>query len=88
MVPTQRHLHDREVPKIPMSSDQIVNDLAERIRIGEYKPGEQLPTYAVLSKLYDVSPATIAIVMRILRERGLVVGVPGRGTFVPPDETT
>lgn len=65
-----------------MSSAQIVEDLAERIRLGEYKPGQQLPTYDSLSKLYDVSPATIAIVVRILRERGLVVGVPGRGTFV------
>lgn len=68
-----------------MSSGQIVNDLAERIRLGEYPPGTQLPTYAVLAALYDVSPATIAIVIRILRERGLVVGVPGRGTYVVED---
>lgn len=68
-----------------MSSGQIVNDLAERIRLGEYQPGTQLPTYAVLAALYDVSPATIAIVIRILRERGLVVGVPGRGTYVVED---
>ncbi|GAA1575552.1 hypothetical protein GCM10009827_116740 [Dactylosporangium maewongense] len=73
---------DRGVPAIPMSSGQIVDDLAARIRSGEYVPGTQLPTYASLADLYDVSPATIAIVIRILRERGLVVGVPGRGTFV------
>ena len=65
-----------------MSSGQIVDDLAERIRVGEYAPGTQLPTYASLAALYDVSPATIAIVIRILRERGLVIGVPGRGTYV------
>jgi GntR family transcriptional regulator len=65
-----------------MSSGQIVDDLAARIRTGEYAPGSQLPTYASLAKLYDVLPATIAIVIRILRERHLVVGVPGRGTFV------
>ncbi|HTJ33562.1 MAG TPA: winged helix-turn-helix domain-containing protein [Dactylosporangium sp.] len=65
-----------------MSSSQIVDDLAERIRLGEYQPGTQLPTYDSLASLYDVSPATIAIVVRILRERGLVVGVPGRGTYV------
>ncbi|WP_433200718.1 winged helix-turn-helix domain-containing protein [Dactylosporangium sp. CS-047395] len=68
---------------IPMSSSQIVEDLAERIRLGEYPPGSQLPTYDSLANLYNVSPATIAIVVRILRDRGLVVGVPGRGTFVP-----
>ena len=66
-----------------MSSDQIVEDLAARIAGGEYQPGEQLPTYAVLADLYNVSPATIAIVMRILRERRVVIGVRGRGTFVP-----
>ncbi len=65
-----------------MTSGQIVDDLAERIRRGQYPPGTQLPTYAALAGLYDVSPATIAIVIRLLRERGLVVGVPGRGTYV------
>lgn len=69
-----------------MSSDQIAADLTERIRLGEYPPGTQLPTYASLAGLYNVSPATIAIVMRLLRERGVVVGVRGRGTYVP--ETT
>jgi GntR family transcriptional regulator len=68
-----------------MSSSQIVEDLAERIRLGEYPPGSQLPTYDSFSNLYNVSPATIAIVIRILRDRGLVVGVPGRGTFVPEE---
>lgn len=82
MVPTLCRREDQGVPKIPMSSGQIVDDLAERIRLGEYAPGTQLPTYAALAGLYDVSPATIAIVVRILRERGLVVGVPGRGTYV------
>lgn len=82
MFPAFPAVHDPGVP-VPMSSDQIARDLTERIRVGEYKPGEQLPTYAVLASLYSVSPATIAIVMRLLRERGVVVGVPGRGTFVP-----
>ena len=83
MFVTQGRRHDDLVPKVPMSSEQIVNDLTERIRLGEYPKGSQLPTYAALSKLYDVSPGTIALVMRILRERKVVVGVPGRGTFVP-----
>jgi len=83
MFTTFRKEEDRLVPKIPMSSDQIVDDLAERIRTGEYPPGTQLPTYAALARLYEVSPATVAIVMRILRDRGVVIGVRGRGTFVP-----
>jgi DNA-binding GntR family transcriptional regulator len=35
------------------------------------------------ASLYSVSRATIAIVIRLLRDRGVIVGIPGRGTFVP-----
>lgn len=70
---------------IPMSSAQIAEDLTDRIERGQYKPGEQLPTYHTLSQLYGVSYATIARVVTLLRERGVVVGVPGRGTYVPED---
>lgn len=83
MLSVEGSADDRGVPKIPMSSDQIARDLTDRIALGEYPPGTQLPTYAALAGMYDVSPATIAIVIRILRERGVVVGVQGRGTFVP-----
>jgi DNA-binding GntR family transcriptional regulator len=65
-----------------MSREAIAADLTERIKRGEYQPGSQLPTYAVLADLYNVSPGTIAHVMTLLRERGIIVGVPGRGTFV------
>lgn len=83
MVNTFRSLHDLAVPKIPMSADQIARDLAERIAAGEYgAPGSQLPTYAALAGLYSVSESTITKVIGLLRERGVVTGVPGRGTFV------
>jgi GntR family transcriptional regulator len=84
MAATLRDLHDRAVPKVPMNAEQIARDLAERIATGEYgEPGSQLPTYAALGALYSVSESTITKVMGLLRERGVVVGVPGRGTFVP-----
>jgi len=71
------------VPKIPMSAEQIARDLTDRIAAGEYgEPGSQLPTYANLTGLYSVSESTITKVIGLLRERGVVVGVPGRGTFV------
>jgi GntR family transcriptional regulator len=66
-----------------MTSDQIARDLADRIAAGEYPPGTQLPTYATLCDLYNVSHATVAKVILLLRERGVVVGIPGRGVFVP-----
>jgi GntR family transcriptional regulator len=73
---------DDQVP-IPMSSADIAADLTERIRRGEYPPGSQLPTYASLAALYNVGVTTIAKVMVLLKERQVVVGVQGHGTFVP-----
>lgn len=71
---------------IPMSSDQIAEDLTDRIARGEYPPGTQMPTYRRLMDLYNVSYGTVARVITLLRERGVVVGVPGRGTFVAEDD--
>lgn len=71
---------------LPLTSTQIAADLTERIKSGEYAPGTQLPTYRALATLYSVSEETITNVMRLLRDRGVVVGIPGRGTFVPEAE--
>jgi DNA-binding GntR family transcriptional regulator len=68
---------------IPMSAAQIADDLTDRIKRREYAPGEQLPTYRELMGLYNVGYTTVATVILMLRERGVVVTVPGRGTFVP-----
>ena len=82
LVLTLRNMHARRVPKIPMNAEQIARDLTDRIKAGEYgEPGTQLPTYAALADLYSVSESTITKVIGLLRERGLIVGVPGRGTF-------
>lgn len=70
---------------IPMTMNQIADDLTDRIRAREYPPGSQLPTYRALMRLYNVGYTTIATVMQLLRDRGVVVGVPGRGVFVPED---
>jgi len=68
---------------IPMTSHEIAQDLTDRISSGEYPPGQQLPTYRALMRLYNVGYTTIATVIQLLRDRGVVVGVPGRGVFVP-----
>ena len=70
---------------IPMSSDQIFEDLADRIRMGEYAPGEELPTYIELATLYGVGRTTISVVLKRLKDAGLVIGVRGRGVFVAED---
>jgi GntR family transcriptional regulator len=69
-----------------MTAEQVATDLTDRIAAGEYAPGTQLPPYRVLAELYGVHYSTIARVMTLLRERKVVVGVPGRGVFVPPEK--
>jgi GntR family transcriptional regulator len=70
---------------VPMTRYEIADDLTARIRAGEYPPGSQLPPYRVLAELYSVSFTTIAAVVALLRDRRVVVGVPGRGVFVPEE---
>lgn len=71
------------MPAVPMSAAQIVEDLTARIADGDYGPaGTQLPTYEHLAALYSVGMTTIAKVVLLLKVRGVVVTVQGRGTFV------
>ncbi|MFI7661526.1 winged helix-turn-helix domain-containing protein [Micromonospora parva] len=64
---------------------QMADDLASRIRSGEYAPGDKLPSYAELSKLYSIAVTTVQKDIRVLEFQGLVVGVPGRGVYVRED---
>lgn len=68
---------------LPMNYLKIAEDLTARIAAGEYAPGQQLPTYNELAALYSVHFSTITRVIGVLRDRGVVVGLPGRGVFVP-----
>ncbi|MFI6228853.1 GntR family transcriptional regulator [Micromonospora echinospora] len=70
---------------IPMSSRQIADDLTARIRTGEYRPGEKLPTLRTLADLYSVSVSTIQRALELTRERGLTVGRAGSGVYVAED---
>lgn len=68
---------------VKLTYRQIADDLTERIRRGQYKPGEQLPSYTELAGLYSVSLATVARAYALLRDRGTVESAAGRGMFVP-----
>jgi len=65
-----------------LSYSEIADDIAARIARGEYEPGSRLPSYAQLADIYDVSYSTAARAVRVLRERGLIYGEPGRGLYV------
>lgn len=71
---------------IPPTMDELIEDLVNRIDQGAFPPGTQLPSGQALADHYNVSPATIQRATAKLRQRGLLVGRPGRGVFVA--ETT
>ena len=62
---------------------EIAAELAEEIMSGERASGSQLPSYAELAELYDVSVTTAYRAVRILRDDwALIYGEPGRGLYV------
>ena len=60
----------------------IVYALAEKIRSGELKPGDRLPSVTELVKTYNISPSTARRALAKLKEMGLTDTVPGYATFV------
>lgn len=59
---------------------QVAEDVARRIRTGEIV--RKLPAERALAEEYGVSYVTVRHSMEILRDRGLIVTIHGRGTFV------
>ncbi|MGB3481709.1 MAG: PLP-dependent aminotransferase family protein [Mycobacterium sp.] len=60
----------------------VVDHLAAAIRSGALPPGTRLPTHRCLAREHGIAQATATKVYRALVAAGLVVGEPGRGTFV------
>ncbi|HUZ36393.1 MAG TPA: GntR family transcriptional regulator [Streptosporangiaceae bacterium] len=61
---------------------QVADWIAGRIARGELQPGHKLPAERDLAAEIGVGYMTVRRAMRELRERGLIVTVVGRGTFV------
>lgn len=61
---------------------QLADELGRRILNGTYPPGRRIPSAADLCDEFSVSRQTANSALKLLKERGLVRGVPGRGTFV------
>lgn len=61
---------------------QVAEHIEARIRSGELKPGHRLPPERDVAIEYGVAYNTLRRSMDILRERGLIVTMHGRGTFV------
>jgi DNA-binding LacI/PurR family transcriptional regulator len=61
---------------------QILNEISARIASGEWPAGTQLPTEAELETELQVSRVTIRQALSAAVEEGLIVRLPGKGTFV------
>lgn len=61
---------------------QIADDITGRITSGELRPGARLLSERALAEYYGRSYQTVRRAMEVLRERGLIVTIQGRGTFV------
>jgi DNA-binding GntR family transcriptional regulator len=61
---------------------QLASILRRQVAAGEFLPGDQLPSEAMLCQSYQVSPMTVRRTINLLAEEGVVSTVQGRGTFV------
>jgi GntR family transcriptional regulator len=61
---------------------QLANILRRQVAAGVFRPGDQLPSEAMLCQSYQVSPMTVRRTINLLSEEGVVSAVQGRGTFV------
>ncbi|PZH16772.1 GntR family transcriptional regulator [Streptomyces sp. NTH33] len=77
----------REVPEFNPQGPQLIyvalaDHIEARIRTGELQSGARLPAERDLAQEYGVAYLTVRRAAQVLRERGLIVTVHGRGTFV------
>ncbi|MDG4794106.1 winged helix-turn-helix domain-containing protein [Micromonospora sp. WMMD1082] len=70
------------MPTAPAPYKVIANDFAAKIKSGELKPGDKLPSTSQIADMYNVSVNTAYRAMSLLHDRELITGQPGRGTFV------
>lgn len=65
---------------------QLAGILRRQVAAGIFRPGDQLPSEAMLCRKYQVSPMTVRRTINLLADEGVVVTAQGRGTFVKPLE--
>jgi GntR family transcriptional regulator len=63
---------------------QIADQLAAQIASGELEPGALLPSELRIQQEHGVARGTARRAVALLVERGLVVTIPQRGTYVKP----
>ena len=64
---------------------RVADHIAARSASGDLAPGARLPAERDLAAEYGVSYDTIRRAAALLRDRGLIITIVGRGTYVSPD---
>ncbi|MEV8474478.1 winged helix-turn-helix domain-containing protein [Streptomyces sp. NPDC051173] len=70
-----------------LTFEVIAEALRERIRSGGLKPGDALPTQAVLMAEYGASSLSVQKAMALLKQDGYAISRPGKGAFVAHPDT-
>lgn len=75
---------DLDAPKLVYV--QVADHIAGRIASGALMPGAKLPAERDMAEQYGVAYETIRRATALLRERGLILTIMGRGTYVAPED--
>lgn len=62
--------------------EQLADHIRNKIKTGELKPGDKLPSTAQLKAEHKVSDSVVRYAMHALRTEGLVESTQGLGVFV------
>jgi GntR family transcriptional regulator len=62
--------------------EQVANLIAARIEAGELEPRDPIPSELAIQQEYGVARGTARKAVEVLRDRGLVVTIPQRGSYV------
>ncbi|GGL30298.1 hypothetical protein GCM10010095_14270 [Streptomyces anthocyanicus] len=66
---------------------RVANEVEAEIRAGRLPHGARLPNERDMGAQYGVAPGTARRAVQELRDRGLVVTLPNKGTFVVDPST-
>jgi DNA-binding GntR family transcriptional regulator len=75
---------DPDAPKLIYV--QVADHITARIEAGGLAPGARLPAERDLAVEYGVAYDTIRRATALLRDRGLIITIVGRGTYVAPED--
>ena len=81
---TLQFMIDRDAPE-PLYV-QLADVLTEQIRTGGLAPRRMIPSETTLAQTYGVNRLTARKAVRLLRQRGLIATVVGKGSYVRPRE--